>query len=279
MSISCRSSNSRRWRSCSDSWRVLSIEYEVRDPLWRRLGIALKLLAGAAGIYAAYLSQTRGAWIGIPVLLVITIFILGRNIPLRRQLALFVGGSAVLLALFASTDLVQKRAAEAKLDISQYQDGKSLDTSLGIRIQLWKASWLLYAEHPWVGVGREGYQSAMGELESRKIISPLARIQPHSHNEILYNMATLGTFGLLAILSLYLVPGYYFLREIAHRDREIRATAGMGLVLCAGFLILGLVDVMFMWGASDNFYSIVAAILFAFIIKRKKMLSVNPALQ
>jgi O-antigen ligase len=258
---------------------VLSIEYEVRHPLWRRLGIALKLLAGAAGIYAAYLSQTRGAWIGIPVLLIITIAILGRHIPLRRQLALFVGGSAVLLAVFASTDLVQKRAAEAKLDISQYQDGKSRDTSLGIRMQLWKGSWLLYAEHPWVGVGREGYQSAMGELERRKIISPLARIQPHSHNEILYNMATLGTFGLLAILSLYLVPGYYFLREIAHPDREIRATAGMGLILCAGFLILGLVDVMFMWGTSDNFYSIVAAILFAFIIKRKKMLSGNPALQ
>ena len=257
---------------------LLSIDYEVPNPIWRRIGVGLKLLAGAAGMYAAYLSQTRGAWIGIPVFVIITIFILGRRISLRRQLTLFTAGAALLVALFGSTDLVQQRIAAAKQDISQYQDGENMDTSLGIRLQLWEGSWRLYIEHPWVGVGREGFVAALGDLEQRKIITHGTRIQPHSHNEILYNMATLGSFGLIAILCLYLVPGWYFLREVFHADREIRATAGMGLILCSGFLILGLVDVMFMWGACDNFYSIVAAILFAFIIKRKKILSGNRTL-
>ncbi|MGC7407301.1 polymerase, partial [Pandoraea pneumonica] len=35
--------------------------------------IALRLLAGCAGLYASYLSQARGGWIAIPVLLLIAV--------------------------------------------------------------------------------------------------------------------------------------------------------------------------------------------------------------
>lgn len=254
---------------------VLSIGYEIRIPLWRKIGIALKLLAGGAGIYAAYLSQTRGAWLGIPVFILITIVILGRRISVRKQLAVAAVALMVVISLFASSDLVQQRIGAAEQDISQYYRNDNPVTSVGVRLQLWAGSWLLFVEHPLVGVGREGFSAALRGLERRGILVPEASHQPHSHNEILYNMVTLGCFGLLGILCLYLVPGYYFLRDAAHADREIRATAGMGLILCFGFLILGLTDVMFMWGASDNFYAIFAAILFAFIIRRKAMLSGN----
>lgn len=254
---------------------LLSINYEVRNPVWRRVGIGLKLLAGAAGIYAAYLSQTRGAWLGLPVFILITIAVLGRHISIRKQLATAVAVLILTASLFASSTLVRQRIDAAQQDIAQYYLKDNPVTSVGVRLQLWAGSWLLFVEHPLVGVGREGFSAALGGLEKRGLLVREASTQPHSHNEILYNMMTLGSFGLLGILCLYLVPGFYFLREFSHADREIRATAGMGLILCSGFLIQGLTDVMFMWGACDNFYAIFAAILFAFIIKRKTMLSGN----
>ena len=254
---------------------LLSIGYESGQRHWRRVGIALKLLAAAAGIYASYLSQTRGAWIGIPVLVLIAALALGRRRRLRHMVALAIAVVLALGVLFASSDLVRQRVGEARNDLTEYYKDDNPVTSVGVRLQLWAGSWLLFLEHPAVGVGREGFPAALLELEKRDLLRPEASHQPHSHNEILYNMATLGIPGLLAILALYLVPAAYFLQAASDPDREIRVTAGMGLILCAGFLIQGLTDVMFMWGACDNFYAMFAAILFAFIIRRKTMLLRN----
>jgi len=177
--------------------------------------------------------------------------------------------------LFLSTNIVKERIAVTWNNIDVYVSKQNVDTSVGIRFQLWKSAALLFSQNPLVGVGRENFNIAMGELEKKGIVTYTAGIQPHSHNEILYNMATLGLIGLLGILSLYFVPAFYFFREICHPDNQIRMTAGMGLILCTGFFILGLTDVMFMWGVSDNFYAIFMAIFFAYILKRKEALAVN----
>jgi len=254
---------------------LMTIGYEVPNPMCRRIGIALKLLAGAGGIYAAYLSQTRGAWLCVPIFVLIAITMLGRDLSPRKMLVLAAAVLILLTALFASSTLVQQRVNEVKHDLTQYYQENNPATSVGVRLQLWAGSWMLFLEQPVVGVGREGYSDAMLGLEQRGILVPEASHQPHSHNEILYNMVTLGSVGLFAILVLYLVPAAYFLRVANHADREIRVTAGMGLILCMGFLVQGLTDVMFMWSTSDNFYAIFMAILFAFIIKRKTMLLRN----
>jgi O-antigen ligase len=94
-------------------------------------------------------------------------------------------------------------------------------------------------------------------------ISPVIARQIHSHNEIFYNMATLGSLGLAGLLALYLVPGVYFARRMRHASSELRAVASMGVMTSVGFVVFGLTDVTFMWGASDNFYGIFMAILFA----------------
>ncbi len=253
---------------------LLSLGCKARNTAWRRIGIGVKLLAGIAGLYAAYLSQTRGTWIGIPMFILITIFVLRTRMSMRKQMTVAVTTLLLVTAFFGSSNMVQQRLVQAQNDMLEYFGNRNVDTSVGIRFQLWKGSWVLYKEHPLVGVGqKEGFSAALVDLERRQIITPSARALAHSHNEILHSMATLGTVGLIAVLCLYFVPGAYFLRDVFHVDREIRAAAGMGLVLCGGFLMLGLTDVMFILGPCDTFYSIVATILFAFIIKRKKILS------
>lgn len=255
---------------------ILSIAYEDRNDGWRRARVGLKLVAGIAAVYAAYISQTRGAWIGIPVQMLIAIFVLGSRFHIGKQLAAFGIMLLLVTVMFSSTELVRNRILHAQQDLVQYSNKANLDTSLGIRLQLWQGSWLLFTENPLVGVGRENFSDALGDLEERTIITNGARVQPHSHNELLYNMSTLGIVGLISILALYFVPAYYFIRHMRHPDEEIQATAGMGLVLCLGYFMLGLVDVMLMWGVCDNFYAIIAATLFAYIIQRKRMLENLP---
>lgn len=238
-----------------------------------KLMVGLKLLAGCAGLYGSYLSQTRGAWIAVPVFIAIAMAVT-KSIRTRHKITSLVLVTVLLTSFYTANDIVQNRVAAAQSDISQYFGGKNPDTSIGIRFQLWKGSWLLFQEHPFFGVGVEQYRESLKELESRQVISPVAATYGHAHNDILFGAVTLGIFGMLAISALYIVPAFYFFREIRHTDAEVRAVASMGLVLAAGFFAFGLTEVMFYhWTANHAFYSMMMAVLFAHLVKRKAEVS------
>lgn len=247
---------------------LVSIGWNSLD---EKLAVLLKVLACGAGIYVTILSQTRGSWLAIPVFAVTALMLL-RNIRIRYRLTILVITLVALGTVFTCSDVVKTRIAAAKSDMTQYADQENTDTSLGVRLQLWRASWELFKENPVVGVGRENFSDGLESLAARNIITPLATSFSHSHNEILFNMAILGVFGLLAILSIYLVPGYYFARELRNPDSIVRTAAGMGLVLCLGFFVFGLTDMMFFWSVLGGVYSMSVAAFFACIIKRKKEL-------
>jgi O-antigen ligase len=192
---------------------------------------------------------------------------------LRHRFAIFVAALVLLSSTYALSSAIYKRINEVVTDVSQYLDDTNRDTSSGIRIQLWRGSWLLWKDNKIFGIGREQFPRALKQLAAEKKISAAAATHPHSHSELLFHMATLGIPGLLAILSLYLVPGFYFFREISHPNQEIRTVSAMGLVLVLGFFIFGLSDVMFFWTVSHTFYVILLAVLFAHLVKGKALLA------
>jgi O-antigen ligase len=237
-----------------------------------KTSIVLKLAAGGSAVYGSYLSQTRGAWLALPVFMAIA-FALLRNLRARHKFTFFVAAIVLLGSSYVLSSAIQKRIDEGASDISHYLDKKDLNTSLGTRLQLWRGSWLLLKERPVFGIGMEQFPRSLRQLAARHEITAEAAAQPHSHNELLFHMTTLGMPGLLAILSLYFVPAFYFFRELNHPDRETRTVAGMGLALALGFFIFGLTDVMFYWTVIHTFYVVVLAVLFAHLVKRKELLS------
>jgi O-antigen ligase len=247
---------------------VMSIGWTLSN---QRLFVVLKLVAGGAALYATYLSQTRGGWLAIPVFIGIA-FILITSIRLRHKVAAVLVALALLAGSYFVGGIVQERIELARSDIVHYFDGTNRDTSVGVRFQLWHGAWELFKENPAFGIGKEQVPQAFKQLEKQNVISPVAAEQPHSHNELLFHMATLGIFGLLALLSLYFVPAFYFWRHAHHCDRDIRTAAAMGLALTLGFFIFGLTDVMFYWRQSYTFYTVIVAVLFACLVKRKAIL-------
>ena len=236
-----------------------------------RAAVLLKLLAVCATLYAAYISGSRGPWVTIPVFAVIACVAakeVGRKYKIAALTMLVAG--AIVASQFSG--IVRERIALARSDIAQYSQGTNVDTSLGVRFQIWRGSWVMFKEHPIFGVGVRGYQPALQELADRKVISPYTATYPHSHNEILFMMARLGLFGLIAILAVYFVPAYYFMRALRNDDREVRSVGSMGLALCIGILGLGLTDVVFLWWEIFPFYAISIAFFLTYIGKRKDFL-------
>lgn len=232
-----------------------------------KLLIAIKLLAAVAVLYGSYISGSRGAWITIPVFLGIGL-ISAKNISRRSKLTIAVSVVLVLAGAMSQARLAKERIEIAKQDLQQYSEGNS-DTSIGNRFELWKGSVVIFKEHPVVGVGVDKYGDALRDLADRKIITQVASWFVHSHNEFLFNAARLGILGVFALLALYLVPAYYFARDLRHDDRQIRRVAAMGLSLCAGIFVLGLTDVVFLWWEVFPFYAISIATFLALMDKRK----------
>lgn len=242
---------------------------------WNKRGeylqIAIKLLALGAGLYMAFLSGSRGVWMTILVYGLIGAVCL-KHIQRRIKVGIAVAFLAVaVLGLHYSAN-IQHRIDDISANWEHYADNSDRDTSLGLRLQLWHGSWLLFKQRPAFGVGIDRFQPALEGLAEQKIISPFAATLPHSHNEMLFMMVRLGSLGALALLALYLAPLLQFTRVCRHPDKEIRCAAGMGMALVLGFMVLGLVDVVFLWWECYPYYALGIAFCLCYIIKRRREL-------
>ncbi|KHK56268.1 polymerase [Ralstonia sp. A12] len=238
--------------------------------------IALRVLAGIGGVYASYLSQARGGWVAIPVLFCIAVATL-RDVSRWKRMGVLVGLLILLTAIAASSGMVRDRLEQAMQDVDAYRAGQ-VDTSMGIRFQLWKASASMLAQHPIAGVGPGQFKSNLEARYRKGEITERAASVEHAHNEFLYNGATLGVLGIGALLALYLVPAAYFLRAALCDDRVLRTTGAMGLTLCVGFILFGLTEVMLIIAQTVVFYSVMVAVFTAHIHRRRQELGANPVL-
>ncbi|WP_432259497.1 O-antigen ligase family protein [Cupriavidus sp. TMH.W2] len=234
----------------------------------QKLVLLAKMGACAAGLYTSVLTATRGSWLALPLFLVFFLFFARLNI--RHRWAWVASLVLVVAVMFGLNQHAASRFVDTQSDLQAYSQGEGKSTSTGHRLQLWGAALKLIAKAPVFGIGRENYDAGIREMvHKHEVTEDLMRFA-HSHNEILFNMVISGIFGLASILLLYLVPGYYFARELGHADRAVRTAARMGCVLVLGFFAFGLTDLMFFWPVLAGYYPIMVAAFLAFIIKTRQ---------
>jgi O-antigen ligase len=233
-----------------------------------RLQIALKVICGAAGLYASVLTGTRGGWLALPAFVVVMLFVPG-SLGRLVKIGIFAVVIGAIVAGGLASDRIAQRVEEAVVGVTEFDTGKNLDTSEGLRLQVWGASLRIFQSHPVLGIGAERFPEALKAIGAAHVITPLATESAHSHNDILFAMATLGIPGLLAILATYLVPAIFFMRHLRHRDLALRTAAAMGLALCAGFAVFGLTEAMFVIALTNAFYSLMMAAFAAYVVRRK----------
>ncbi|VCU71169.1 O-Antigen ligase [Pigmentiphaga humi] len=244
---------------------LLSIGWSRRAALAGKLAIALKLLGAAAGFYVSYASGARGSWVALMAVVPVLVCLAPVRLGAKVLAAVLLAGA--LAAVYYSSERVQQRIDEVRTEIVDYQAGRGLDSSVGNRLQLWGAAWRAFESHPLLGVSRQGYAAAMKEAAQAGVITQEASGFRHSHNEFMYNLATLGALGGLGMLAVYLAPAWVFLRAARRGTRAQRVAAAMGLVLAVGFLASGLTEVMFAMSLVAAFYGVMTALLVALAVR------------
>lgn len=207
---------------------------------WRTL--APKTLALLAGVYASYLSGTRGGWLAIPMFIVLLALQYRWFSHKKRMIVSAIVVVVGVGALFSS-HRVEERFFEASKDFHEMQHGVDF-TSVGQRLQLWKSSLLLFSHHPLYGVGKGRYIPSLDQLVQRGELQAVM-VNERAHSDFFSIIAEQGAIGIASLLLFYFGTSVYFWRNLRATDNTIRTAAYSGLALSLSTIIFGLtIDVL-----------------------------------
>jgi len=230
----------------------------LRITRFRRIEFALKLVSGIAGVAAFLATQTRGGLLAIPFFLFIAMLVQGRRMNRLKLLAaaLLLGMAGLIVASDAS---MRQRIHLGVSEFDQCQVAHLSDTSVCIRLQLWSAAGHMIRSEPVFGVGGgDRFREELAKLADAKQVTPtVARDFGETHNDLLYFLATYGVLGGLGLVLLYIAPGWLFARRLRLdvTDQPTRLFAGAGLMICVGFAVFGITEMMFRDMRTASFYA------------------------
>jgi O-antigen ligase len=224
----------------------------------------LKLLGFASGLFLSLGSGSRSGWMAIPFVLALWLFIQRKNKKLIISASLiFV--SALVLTLLLNENLQQRF-------LSIFQEAHSWFTnqankeegSGGMRLTMWRMSWVLFLESPLYGYGDPvGYKHLLDQPIVTSFAGPnaLGAITLGPHHEIFGQMLRSGIFGLIAGLLLFFAPMVVFIQQLRRNFQNLAAQVGLAFVL--GLFICSLSIEVFNLKYTSSFYALMLACLSA----------------
>ena len=227
--------------------------------MWLRLLLCASSLMGAV---ACYLADSRSSFVAVPFLAFIYgIYLYKAGHP--RFLMVLLAASVLLVA-----GLSQNHRVERTLNsFERYQQGDAV-SSLGARLDMFKAAVILIEQKPIWGLGLGGYLE--GGKEVRKMypnIDQHVGTWSNPHNEYLLVMVEKGVIGLITLLLLFAAPGYLFWQALksagdSRAGQKIKFYAMGGLSLLVVYAVVGLSVALFQHDVFNHFFTLVV-LLFA----------------
>jgi O-antigen ligase len=229
-------------------------------------GYVAKLLLVMAlfmGLIGCVLTETRGVWLALPLLVLLYGYYTYKSGDKGYFIAILLGGCLVLGFGFQS-DFVQKRVDRTVNNIELYQSGDG-NSSLGVRLDMYKASLILIEERPIFGHGLGVFREKSKELKDSgalgdNVNSDVGR-RKTPHNEFFQALVERGLIGLIATILLFAVPGFIFYRAVKSRSDDITFYGLCGLSMLVVFFVAGQTGTLFNHNLFTNFY-IIMVLLF-----------------
>jgi O-antigen ligase len=211
-----------------------------------RVMLLFPVIAVTLGLLASALSMSRGGWVALPVVGLVIFWYLSKHVSLKTvaTVALF------FVAIVGAIYLVPQSGVQQRVDISvdnlkAYIDSESVDdpvrsSSLGSRLEMWKAAGMLFKESPVVGVGWDRFKESVLPLIEKGIVHESVDDWGHPHNQVLSVLAKGGLLVFTGMAVMFVVSFFYFYRAIQlNTEPEVQRAALAGLILLTGYVCFG----------------------------------------
>jgi len=198
-----------------------------------------------AGLYTSVISGSRGGWLAIPAVLILFCFAFLKKRNLKQAFLHAVLLIAALGSVFAALkNEVVTRYDTAIVEIDNYAEHRDANTSVGLRLEAWRAAAMNIVEKPILGWSYKDYAAQLKALATKKETSESITELANTHNNYIEVWLHQGIFGLLALLALYVVPFWFFCKRLRSPNTTVQALAVGGASLLASFFIFGLTQVI-----------------------------------
>lgn len=255
---------------------VFSIGLFGKEKPWLLL---LKVCGAIIGFYVAINAQSRGGWLAFPALLMLwLVLFFGRDDVRGYKRVLIPAGvvciaAAVMIVGYEYSSIVFNRGHFAVEQFSDWLTGKNLEGPVGVRLSMWKISFALAGDSPWIGYGKVDIQSLMGNHllnipAYRSAIDTLAFAGPHS--DFFAKLLSMGLVGVLAYLLTLAVPWIFFWTRRTDANAGTRAASHIGLYFVTGILVCGLTNEMLSLKYLCSFFGLMIAGLASDVAKRAR---------
>ncbi len=206
------------------------------------LGLAMVL-----AVYASLMSATRGAWLLLPVVALVLVWLYRGKLGRRGWIVIAVSFCllAGTLAVWQPKVIVQPMAKGVH-EIERYLNDPNKAGSWGARLEMWGNSIKIWRENPWLGTGIGDFRHdsqvlvAEGLSQNRGVAERFG----HAHSIYFDALASFGALGLLLlVVALFVLPWRHFYRHW-HEVNEPwqRFYALSGLLTVVAFAEFGLTE-------------------------------------
>lgn len=232
--------------------------------------IIIPILAFAGGIMASFLSGTRGAVIAIPFLVFIFFIQLGtfkspwlyRNIFILTIIVLSVSYYHLPGNWFDIR--IRSSVTKAKLFFHDSNAG-----FIDVRLSMWTEGWKMFLEHPFCGIGPEGYRKTIQQKAADNQIPHQIEGFKTPHNMYLTKMVAYGIFGMLMLFAVFLSPLFVLIQAVKTKGLA-SDIAYAGIMLIVSFMLFAMTESIFYRNINTNFYIIMLAAILSLIKFYKK---------
>lgn len=197
------------------------------------------------GLSASILSGSRGAWLALPICLFTLLLLNPVNWNKRLRVLL---GTIFLISISASYFLpsVQSRIDIAFNEFNDYFNKDVVNTSIGLRLETWRAAAITISKKPIFGVGEGKFHHTIQQLANQKRVSPAITTNiAHIHNEFISATFHRGIIGLFTLLLIFFLPLTYFIASLKEATGDKKILPLTSIMLITSSLTLSLSDVYF----------------------------------
>jgi len=163
---------------------------------------------------------------------------------------------------------VKSRVDRVFTEVDLYFTKDSVQTSVGSRLEMWKGAFLIAKDSNFLGVGEKDYDSARQKLQDDgRVNQKILHSDPH--NLYLNVAAKQGIFGLLALLSIMLVPLRLFFKDAVSNSAS-KNTSIMGGILIVSYLDFMLTTSTFIYQFMTLFFAFILVVLLGNLVHKKR---------
>jgi len=208
----------------------------------------LLLIGTAASLYALYLTSTRGVFVAVPVLGLLFVVALMRELKAKR-VWYAVGLGALVLAVAAVAVVSPRFLGVASLiEQTVFNQSAIPDPSTTQRIVMWQAGWSALLRAPLIGHGWAHLSDAAKPVQLSMY-----------HNDFFNAAVSAGVVGIVAWLATLLAPIVGVL--VMPPDRLSNLRLYCALLLSVSFFIFGLTDMTFGYDLPTTLHAFLTAIV------------------